>query len=223
MKKIKLLNFTKNYNDYLGQGYQVYLKSNFEIKEGERIGLLGVNGAGKTTLCNLVSGNESLTSGSREVVGSVSWPIGVYSSLSANLTGNQNIAFVCNLLNLNYEKMRSTVLEAAELNIHANRKISTYSAGMKAKLSFFLSLAIDFDFFIFDEVTSVGDQSFRNKADAIFKDTLSGKGMILCSHNFNLIKKHCTKCYIINDKTISPKYSIDTAKDIYDGIISKKN
>ena len=109
------------------------------------------------------------------------------------------------------------------MRVDANRKISTYSAGMKAKLSFFLSLAIDFDFFIFDEVTSVGDQSFRNKADAIFKDTLSGKGMILCSHNFNLIKKHCTKCYIINDKTISPKYSIDTAKDIYDGIISKKN
>lgn len=223
MKKIKLLNFTKKYNDSLGHSYQVYLKSNFEINEGEKIGLLGVNGAGKTTLCNLVSGNERLTSGSREIVGSVSWPIGVYSSLSANLTGNQNIAFICNLLNLDYQRMRSTVLEAAELKLHANRKISTYSAGMRAKLSFFLSLAIDFDFFIFDEVTSVGDKSFRDKADAIFKDTLSEKGMILCSHNFDLIKKHCTKCYIINEKIISPKYSIDTAKEIYDEIISKKN
>lgn len=223
MKRIQLKNFTKIYNENLSDNFEVYKRSNFEIANNEKIGLLGVNGAGKTTLCNLISGSERLTTGKRVIEGTVSWPIGVYSSLSANLTGNQNIAFIANLLNLDFQKLKETVLEASELSAHANRKISTYSAGMKAKLSFFLSLAIDFDFFIFDEVTSVGDQSFRKKADSIFTSTLAKKGMILCSHNFNVIKKHCDKCYIISDKTISQKYDIEEAKQAYDQVLLKKN
>ena len=218
MKYIKLINFSKNYNLNLGENTSVFKNSSFEIFHGEKIGLLGVNGAGKTTLCNLISGNENLTSGKRSVLGTISWPIGVYSSLVNNLTADQNISFICNLLNLNYEHMRENVLEAAGLKNHSKKKILYYSAGMRAKLAFFIALSIDFDFFIFDEVTSVGDQSFRNKADSIFKATLQNKGMILCSHNFDLIKKHCDKCYIIHNHRLSEKMSIEEAKKGYDTI-----
>tara|TARA_B100001540_G_C15812555_1_gene645367 strand:+ start:1054 stop:1713 length:660 start_codon:yes stop_codon:yes gene_type:complete len=215
MKKIQLTDFTKSYDANLGVKYEVFKKSHFEIDYGEKVGLLGANGSGKTTLCNMVSGNELLTSGMRSVSGSISWPIGVFSSLSPNLTANQNIFFICSLLSLDFNKMRYSVLNAAELLEHANKKIMHYSSGMRAKLAFFIALSIDFDFFIFDEVTSVGDQEFRIKADKIFSDTLSKKGLILCSHNFNLIKKHCDKCYIIDNKTLSKKMDIEVAEKIY--------
>jgi len=215
MKSIKLTNFSKTYDLNLTDSYEVFKKSNFSINQGEKIGLLGPNGAGKTTLCNLISGNELLSEGIWESNGTCSWPIGVFSSLSGNLTAKQNIAFICNLLNLDYKKMKRTVLKASGLEKHGDRKIVNYSAGMKAKLAFFIALSIDFDFFIFDEVTSVGDQSFRKKADLIFKETLRDKGMILCSHNINVIKKHCQFCYIIYNKRLSRKYSIDEAMEIY--------
>ena len=206
---IKLNNVAKYYSDRIGERKTVFKNINLKVEDGEKVGILGLNGAGKTTLCKILAGSEPPSSGDIFKPSSTSWPIGIFNSVDNNLTGEQNIKFICMLFDVAPKQLIKQIGEFSGLGSALKSRVSTYSAGMRAKLAFFLAFSFEFDFYIVDEATSVGDANFKEKADQIFKSVTKNKGLLLCSHNQNLIKKNADYAYVLNNQSISEKLPVD--------------
>lgn len=220
-KFIQIDHIEKIFYGALGDRTVVFEKGDIEIKFGENTALLGFNGAGKSTLLKMISGAEPLSRGTKNINGTVSWPIGIFNSLVNDLTGLQNIDFISTLYDLDAELIRRIVVGNSELEDAINKRVSTYSNGMRAKLAYFISLSIDFDFFLFDEVTSVGDSVFRQKAEEYFKQLKDQVTIILATHNQAEVLNNCDYAYVLHDKMISPKYSAEDGVKFYQELIDK--
>lgn len=212
---IKLSNVAKYYSDRIGEKKLVFRNINLEVGVGEKVGLLGLNGAGKTTLCKILAGSEPPSSGKIFRPSSTSWPIGIFNSVDNNLTGEQNIKFICMLFDVSSERPIKQIGEFSGLGNALKYRVSTYSAGMRAKLAFFLAFSFEFDFYIVDEATSVGDATFKEKANQLFKDVTKNKGLLLCSHSENLIRKNTDYAYVLNNQSISEKLPVELAIELY--------
>ena len=135
----------------------------------------------------------------------------------------QNIDFISTLYDLDPKKIRDIVIGNSELHDSINKRVSTYSNGMRAKLAYFISLSIDFDFFLFDEVTSVGDSVFRQKAEEYFRQLKDQVTIILATHNQTEVLNNCDYAYVINDRVISEKLSAEDGVKYYQEIINKNS
>ena len=153
---ISCQNLHKSYP--MGRGRKHVLNGlDFQISPGERVGFLGRNGAGKTTLIKLIGGVEMPTSGKIRRNMSVSWPLGFGGGFQGSLTGYDNARFIARIYGHEYAELRDFVEDFTELGRQLKMPIKTYSSGMKARLAFALSLAIEFDCYLIDEVIMVGD------------------------------------------------------------------
>lgn len=215
MEIVRLENVTKKYSQRFGEEKLVLDKINLSVNSGEKIGILGKNGAGKSTLCRLLAKSEPISGGSFFLNGSSSWPVGVFNCLSNNLTGYQNISFISRVYGTNPKILYRHIYNVSELYDELNNRVSTYSSGMKAKLAFFLAFSFDFDLYISDEITSVGDINFRVKASQYFKEVIKDKALILCSHDENLIRKNTDFIYVLHERKISPKLSVSEGIEYY--------
>lgn len=158
---------------------------------GAVIGLLGRNGAGKSTMMNMIAGTMEPTSGQILTTGSISYPVGFAGSFHGELTGAQNARFVARIYGVDTEEMIDYVEDFAELGKHFDLPFRTYSSGMRSRLAFGVSMAIPFDFYLIDEVTSVGDASFRAKSSQVFLDRMENSGALFCSHSMGMVKELC--------------------------------
>lgn len=158
---------------------------------GRSIALLGRNGAGKSTLLKIIAGSVRPTSGRVVATGSVSYPVGFQGSFHPDLTGVQNARFVARIYGVDTDALVDFVEDFAELGRHFRMPLRTYSAGMKARLSFGVSMGIPFDTYLVDEVTSVGDGAFRKKSIAVFADRLRRAGAIVVSHSEPMVRSIC--------------------------------
>ena len=153
---------TKSYP--MGSGRKHVLKGvDLHISPGERLGFLGRNGAGKTTLIKLIGGVEMPTAGKIRRKMSVSWPLGFGGGFQGSLTGYDNARFIARVYGHQYSGIRDFVEEFTELGPQLKMPVKTYSSGMRARLAFALSLAIEFDCYLIDEIIMVGDQNFHKK------------------------------------------------------------
>ena len=164
---------------------------NLEFPSGKAIGLLGRNGAGKSTLLRMISGVEDPDHGEIIKSGSISWPVGFASSFHPELSGSQNIKFVARLYGVDTNELIDFVKEFSDLGPHFNAPFRTYSAGMRARLGFGLSMGINFDTYLIDEVVSVGDEAFRQKSSDILKNRIGESSAIIVSHSMPLMKELC--------------------------------
>ena len=137
----------------------------------EKVGFLGRNGAGKSTLIRLIGGVEAPTSGEVVRTSSVSWPIAFGGAFQSSLSGMDNLRFIARIYNADVDYVSDYVRDFAELGEYIYEPIKKYSAGMRARLAFALSMAIEFDCFLIDEVIAVGDSRFQEKC----KTELLGK------------------------------------------------
>jgi capsular polysaccharide transport system ATP-binding protein len=163
------------------------------IPTGVSVGLVGRNGAGKTTLLQLIAGIDTPERGRVVRDCRVSWPIGLAGGFQPTMTGRQNVEFVARIhgsAHLVDDVMRR-VVDFAEIGPAIDRPIRTYSSGMKARLNFGMSLAFDFDVYLSDEATAVGDRLFRQKAAAAFKERIGRASLIIVSHQENILKELC--------------------------------
>src|ERR1700690_502824 len=141
--------------------YKVFDNVSFTLQRGRNLGILGRNGAGKSTMIRLISGAERPTSGRIRRGMRVSWPLAFAGAFHANLTGLDNLKFVCRIYGVEYKPLVPFVEDFTELGIFLREPVLHYSHGMMTRLAFALSMAIEFDCFLIDEAMVVGDARFH--------------------------------------------------------------
>jgi capsular polysaccharide transport system ATP-binding protein len=202
-----------------GHGWREVLKGvNLTIRSGERVALLGRNGAGKSTFIKQIGGVEMPDSGRIVRKMSCSWPIGFNGGFQGSLTGYDNARFIARIYGHSYAEMRDFVEDFTELGGSLKMPVKTYSSGMRARLAFALSLAIEFDCYLIDEVILVGDQNFQRKCLHELFEKRADRAMMIASHDMNIIKSVCNKAAIIHDGFLKEYENPDQAIDIYDSL-----
>lgn len=188
----------------------------FKIEKGERVGFLGRNGAGKSTLIRLISGAELPDSGNVTREMSVSWPLAFGGAFQNALTGIDNLRFICRIYGVSTEGKLDYVQEFAELGDYIYEPLRSYSAGMRARLAFAISMVIEFDCFLIDEVIAVGDDRFQKKCHTELFDKRSDRALIIVSHNEHFIREHCDRIAILNNGRALTFQSVDEAYEYYE-------
>jgi capsular polysaccharide transport system ATP-binding protein len=188
---------------------------NFTIRPGEKVGILGRNGAGKSTIIRLISGAERPSAG-RIIRGmSVSWPLAFGGAFQGTLTGLDNLRFICRVYGVSTEDRIAFVQEFTELGRYFYEPVKSYSAGMRARLAFAISMVIDFDCFLIDEVVAVGDSRFNEKCDVELFGKRRDRAMIIVSHQTNYVREHCTHAAVLNRGKLQVFDSVDEALAVY--------
>lgn len=209
---IRLENLTKTFPTDEGRKVIVdRLSATFPT--GASVALLGRNGAGKSTLLKLIAGTIRPTSGRVLSSGSISYPVGFQGSFHPDLTGVQNTRFVARLYGVDTDELVAFVEEFAELGAHFRMPLRTYSAGMKSRLSFGVSMGIPFDTYLVDEVTSVGDGAFRHKSVQVFDKRREKAGTIVVTHSPPMVKRLCDAAAILEEGQLHFYDDLDAALD----------
>lgn len=194
-------NVTKRYTTRTGTN-TVLNNISLTIKKGEKVGILGRNGSGKSTLIRLLGGIEQPDSGTITRTMSVSWPLAFSGAFQGSLTGIDNLRFICRIYGTSIEDKIPMVKEFTELGSYLREPVKTYSSGMKARLAFALSMAIEFDCYLIDEVMAVGDSRFHDKCRYELHEKRQDRSMILVSHNPKEIRKHCSVFYVLQNGSL---------------------
>jgi capsular polysaccharide transport system ATP-binding protein len=185
---------------------------NLVIEPGEKVGILGRNGAGKSTLIRLVSGAEQPSAGEIRREMSVSWPLAFGGAFQGTLTGLDNVRFICRVYGRSPEGAIEQVLDFSELGRSLWEPVKTYSSGMRARLAFAISLVVEFDCFLIDEIVAVGDERFVNKCQHELFEKRKDRAMIIVSHNPLYIREHCERAAVLVDGRLR---SFSTVEDAF--------
>lgn len=212
---IRLSDVSKSYRTRSGM-VPVLKGVNLAVSPGERLGILGRNGAGKSTLIRLISGAERPTGGTIERGMSVSWPLAFGGAFQGSLTGLDNLRFICRIYNVDPEERAGFVAEFSELGIYLNEPVKSYSAGMRARLAFAISMVVEFDCFLIDEIVAVGDARFHDKCNHELFERRGDRAMIIVSHYPDYIRLHCTRAAVLRKGELIHASSVDEAFDIYE-------
>jgi capsular polysaccharide transport system ATP-binding protein len=172
---------------------------NYRFAKKERVALLGKNGAGKSSLLKLISGVMRPDSGQVFREGQISWPIGLSGKFRSELSADQNVRMVAEIYERCPDATSQFVKKFCEIKHHFDSPIQFYSSGMKAKVSFGLAMAFQFDYYLIDETTSVGDQVFKNKAKAYLDARLENSGCIFVTHSTSAVRRYCNEVLVLNN------------------------
>jgi len=171
---------------------------NLHVEKGEKIAIIGGNGSGKSTLIRVMSGAEPPTSGRIYRGMNLSWPLNLGGGFQGNITAIDNLRFLCRIYGVDFDSVVPFVADFSELGPSLNEPVDTYSSGMKAKLAFALSFAIEFDCYLIDEVFAVGDAHFQRKCQHELFEKRHDRAIILVSHSTGNIKKYCERAYVLH-------------------------
>ena len=200
----KLISIKNIYKKFLTNSNTKWVIENasFSIYRNDVIGIIGRNGQGKSTLLNLLAGVDEPDKGEITRNCSISWPIGKAGGFQGSLTGRENCKFVCKLY---FGNSKNKIKEAiskiesfADIGEYFDMPIKTYSSGMNSRVSFALSLFVEFDVYLVDEITAVGDINFREKCQEAFQKLSKKKTLIMVSHNLNEIIKNCNRLLVLS-------------------------
>jgi capsular polysaccharide transport system ATP-binding protein len=211
---IYLQNISKRY--FIAGHRKVVLNDvsmNFEA--GHSYAVLGVNGAGKSTLIRLVAGTELPNSGRIRRTVKVSWPLGFTGGLHHSMTGRENIKFVARAYGEDLRRTMDFVEDFSEIGPYIDGPVSTYSSGMLARVAFGLSMAINFECYLVDEVMGVGDARFQARCHAEFTNRKQHSDLIMVSHDMGALKKYCDRGVVLADGKLHYFEEVDRAIEVY--------
>lgn len=170
----------------------------FKLAYGERLGVLGRNGSGKSTLIRILSGMLEPTTGYVRRGLTMSWPLALGGGMEGHLTGFDSVKFISRLYDRPFKEVLDYVSDFSELGQHMYVPARYYSDGMRMRLGFALSLALDFECYLIDEVLLVGDRRFQLKCH----DELFGRrahcSMIMAVHDVGVVKEYCQSALVID-------------------------
>ncbi|HCN7330945.1 TPA: ABC transporter ATP-binding protein, partial [Escherichia coli] len=171
----------------------IFKDLNIAFPSDKSIALLGRNGAGKSTLLRVIGGIDRPDKGTVITDKTISWPVGLSGGFQGSLTGRENVKFVARLYSKANELKNKIefVEEFSELGKYFDMPIKTYSSGMRSRLGFGLSMAFNFDYYLVDEITAVGDARFKEKCAKLFKAKHSEFNFIMVSHSLHSLKEFC--------------------------------
>ena len=212
---IKLQNLTKYYPSDLGPQF-IFQNINFDIPDGHNIGILGSNGAGKSTLFRILAGSEYPNKGKVVTDKAISWPVALSTGIHPQMTGRENTRFIGRVNGVeNLDEYEEKVKNFAELGIKYDLPVKNYSSGMKSRLAFGCCIAIDFDVYLIDEATSVGDQQFRTKARQALLAKRKTASLIMVSHDLKEIEEFCDSAIILHQGELTFYPDLQQALSIY--------
>jgi capsular polysaccharide transport system ATP-binding protein len=189
------------------------------IKPGEKVGILGRNGAGKSTLIRILSGAERPDRGSIRRGMSISWPLAFGGAFQGSLTGLDNLKFICRVYGADYRDKIDYVQDFAELGKYFREPVKTYSSGMRSRLAFAISMAVEFDCFLIDEIISVGDARFHQKCQVELFEKRQDRAFVMVSHEAHNIREHCTRAGVMASGGIQMFDDIEQAYTHYQTVI----
>ncbi len=188
---------------------------NLRVEPGQQLGILGRNGAGKSTMIRLISGTELPTSGSVRRLMSVSWPLAFGGAFQGTLTGYDNLRFICRVYGVDPAERVGFVEEFSELGIYLREPVKTYSSGMRARLAFAISMTVDFDCYLIDEVIAVGDARFHEKCMIELFERRADRAKIIVSHDPHYIRAHCHSAAVLVGGRLTSFDHVDQAFEFY--------
>lgn len=202
--------------------YKVFEDISFTLQRGRNIGILGRNGAGKSTMIRLISGAERPTTGRIRRGMRVSWPLAFAGAFAHNLTGLDNLKFVCRVYGINYKPLVPFIEDFTELGTFFREPVMHYSHGMMTRLAFALSMAIEFDCFLIDEALIVGDIRFHERCHYELFQKRKDRSFILVSHDVNAIKRYCENAVVLHEGRLSVFPNVDAAYTFYLETLAQK-
>ena len=211
---IRIEHVTKRYGTRHGE-VTVLDDVNLTIRPGEKVGILGRNGAGKSTMIRLISGAERPTHGHIERSMTVSWPLAFGGAFQGTLTGLDNLRFICRVYGTSAEDKIEYVQEFSELGRYLREPVKTYSAGMRARLAFAISMVVEFDCFLIDEIVAVGDSRFHEKCRIELFEKRKDRAMILVSHDPGYVRAHCDHAAVLVKGKLTAFAEVDEAFAFY--------
>lgn len=192
----------------------------FTLAPGEKVGILGRNGAGKSTMVRIASGVERPSSGHIERSMRVSWPLAFTGAFHGALTGYDNMRFICRIYGVDYHGLTGFIERFTELGAYLREPVRVYSSGMRARLAFAISMMIEFDCYLIDEVAAVGDASFQNKCHEELFINRHDRALIIVSHDANYIRAHCQRACVLVDGLLHKFDDVDEALAYHESIMA---
>lgn len=211
---IRFENLTKSFR--VGRQRRYVIKDlNLTLPTGKSLALLGRNGAGKSTLMQMIAGNMHADEGRVVSDGTISWPVGFAGSFHPELTGAQNTRFIARVYGVDTAELTAFVREFAELGPHFHMPVRTYSSGMRSRLTFGLSMGIEFDTYLVDEVTAAGDATFRAKSKTLFAARMERSGAIMVNHNLGELREYCDSALVLENGQLNYFSDLDEAIELH--------
>ena len=203
---------------WTGQRRKVILdRASFQVELGNSLGILAPNGTGKTTLVNMIAGIEQPDEGTIRRSGNVSFPLGFMGGVVGRLSALENCRYIATLYGIDPDYMEAFCRWLCDLEEYFEMPVATYSAGMRARLSLALLLALDFDYYLIDEgMPSTTDAEFNRKASQILRQRLQNATVIIVSHQASTLEKFCRSAAVLRHGQLSMFDTLDEARELYD-------
>ena len=200
---------------------------NFEIKQGDRVGIIGHNGAGKTTLLKLLSRITQPSTGSIKIKGRIASLLEVGTGFHPELSGRENIYLngaILGMKRVEIKKKFDEIVAFAEVEKFLDTPVKRYSSGMYVRLAFAVAAHLEPEILLVDEVLAVGDAEFQKKSIGKMEDvSKEGRTIIFVSHNMGVIKKLCNRGVVLQKGKLSFNNHINKAVNSYESTLIKKN
>ncbi|MEH6831903.1 ATP-binding cassette domain-containing protein [uncultured Sulfitobacter sp.] len=213
---LEFRNVSKSF--WTGTQHKVILdRASFRVELGKSMGILAPNGTGKTTLINMMAGLEKPDEGEIYRGCNISFPLGFMGGVVGKVSAMENSRYIARLYGLDPDYVESFCRWLCGLGEYFDQPLGTYSAGMRARFSFALMLALDFDMYLIDEgMPSTTDVEFNRKAGEILQERLRTTTIVIVSHQAETLEKFARTAAVLVDGQLNVFDSLEEAKQLYD-------
>ena len=192
-------------------------RASFRVELGNSLGILAPNGTGKTTLINMMAGLEKPDEGTIHRGCRISFPLGFMGGVVNRHTAKENSRYIARLYGLDPDYVEAFCRWLCGIKEYFDMPIGTYSQGMRARFTFSLLLALDFDIYLIDEgMPSTTDAEFNKKAGEILRERLENTTVIIVSHQAATLERFAKSAAVLKDGRIHMFETLEEAKQLYD-------
>ncbi|MGR3571841.1 ABC transporter ATP-binding protein [Brevirhabdus sp.] len=203
---------------WTGKQHKIILdRASFRVELGNSLGILAPNGTGKTTLINMMCGLEKPDEGVIHRDCRVSFPLGFMGGTNNKHTARENARYIARMYQLDPDYVEAFCRYVCGLKEYFDMPVGTYSQGMRARFSFALLLALEYDIYLIDEgMPSTTDKEFNKRAGSILRDRLKNSTVVIVSHQASTLEKFCNSAAVLSDGQLHMFDSLQEAKRLYD-------